>query len=143
MTKKVVLALQGSAREVNAGVRWQAECEDKPMAAEFFSMVASEDDFRLGFRRWTGNDENDRHHHGVVPLQNSPLEIRLRWKSTANDKPRSVGLLRLNLGTLLASHYIRRDGNDQVRLRFVHDRDGGVYIQARRDGPRLLVGQPT
>lgn len=112
------------------------------MSPELFSRVASEDDFGRGFRKWTGNDENGRHHHGAVALRNSPLEIRLRWKFTANGKPRPVGLFRLNLRALLAGGYLRPDGNQEVRLRFVHDSNGCIYVQARRDGPRLLVGRP-
>lgn len=34
-------------------------------------------------RHWTLRDDNDQHHHGIVPLAPDPLLLELRWKSDA------------------------------------------------------------
>lgn len=51
-----------------------------------------------------------------------------------------MGCFRLKLAALLAAGYIRQDRiANHVRLRFFHDHDDGIYIEARQGGPRLAV----
>lgn len=111
-------------------------------STKLFRRMASEDDLRPGFRRWTGNDASGRHHHGKVSLNATPLDLRLEWKNNRNSERRLVGFFRLHLDRLLKHGYIRTDAPGSVRLRFIHD-DGSIYIQARRDSPRLLVAKLT
>jgi hypothetical protein len=98
-------------------------------------------------RRWVLRDDNQRHHHGVVKLSESPLYVELLWKADARSQEQLVGRYRLNLPGLLAEDYVRyeradADGSpsDEVRLRFYRGDRGVVYIQVRADGPALAVG---
>lgn len=94
-------------------------------------------------RKWTGRDDNLRHHHGVVKLSESPLYLELFWRSTANSPIHRVGFFRLNLLLLLLDNYVRKDPIDspgsEVRLRIVHSEDEDFYIQASSDKPRLQM----
>lgn len=92
-------------------------------------------------RHWTGNDASGFHHHGVVALSESPLTLSLQWRVDEDRKPTLVGFFRIDLAALLDGDFIRRDGVGNVRLRFIHAGDGGVYIQRNLSGPRLLVGR--
>jgi hypothetical protein len=102
----------------------------------------SESDLSKEHRDWTGNDESgDYRHHGVVRLSESPLDLRLRWKSAPGAQVKLIGCYRLNLGELLSKGFVRMEGEDTIRLQFVHHQDGGIYIRVREDMPRLRVGQ--
>jgi len=93
-------------------------------------------------RDWVGNDESgDFRHHGVVRLAESPLDLRLRWKTSPNAQVQSIGCYRLDLQGLLSQGYVREEDEDTIRLQFVHDSDGGIYIRVREDTPRLRVGE--
>lgn len=91
-------------------------------------------------RDWRGDDEKGGHrHNGAVRLQESPLDIQLRWGESENSPTKLIGHYRLDLNTLLTEGYIRKDSKPgHVRLQFVHD-DGGIYIQHRAE-KRLFVG---
>ena len=108
---------------------------------ELFALLSEDVGVGHKFRRWTGNDRSNRHHHGVVPLREIPFHLRLMWKSGPGAKPRLVGLYHLNLNALLEAGYIRRDGTASVRLRFAHQEYGLIYIQTKAGCPRLLVGR--
>ena len=92
-------------------------------------------------RSWTGNDTSGRAHHGVIPLASSPLELSLSWRESAQHPSKLVGCFRLDLHRLLADGVIRSEDAKFVRVRFFHDLDGGVYLQTKRDAPRVLVGR--
>lgn len=94
-------------------------------------------------RQWTLREDNNSHHHGIVRLSESPLDLDLSWRSTAADTRQRVGVFRLDLVALLRAGCIRSEpsGSEQadVRLRIVRAKDGGFYIQARQDSPRILL----
>lgn len=94
-------------------------------------------------RDWTGNDESHRNHHGKVPLRESPLRLRLSWKKGPKDSARLVGVFDLDLKQLLKAGYIRSEpkSEDEVRLRFYHDRDGLVSIQVNSKEQGLPIGR--
>ncbi len=106
-----------------------------------FERFQNEEELGPGARHWTGNDENGNHHHSPIRLNQKTLDIHLQWKAADGAPAAEVGCFRLNLPRLLECGYIRKEGADQIRLRFVHDDDGCVYIQTRNDGPRLLMGK--
>jgi hypothetical protein len=88
---------------------------------------------------WTGNDSSGRHHHGKVPRSETLLYVRLSWKANGKAAERLIGNYELDMIALLAAGYIRTDGTNHVRLRFVHADNGGIYIQIRKTGARLRV----
>jgi hypothetical protein len=89
-------------------------------------------------RTWTIRDDNSQHYHGVVRLQESPLLLRLLWKASADAPQQEVGVYRLELDSLLAGGYIRREGaSDEVRLRFMRGDDDLIYIETKSGAPRL------
>ncbi len=92
-------------------------------------------------RRWCGNDESARQHHGVVALSESPLVLELNWRASKSAAKKRVCLVRLELPWLLGQGLVRREDAKHERLRFFHDRDGKVYIQQNLDGPRYLIGR--
>ena len=97
------------------------------------------------YRRWTLRVDNHGHHHGIVDLSESPLYLELRWRASANDSVRPVGLFRLELNELLLGGYIRLEPagsvGSTVRLRVVRDHDGRFYIQTKNDAPRFPLPQ--
>jgi hypothetical protein len=102
----------------------------------------SESDLSKNHRDWTGNDESgDYRHHGVVLLSESPLDIRLRWKSAPGAQVQLIGCYRLDLGDLLSKGFVRMEDKDSIRLQFVHHQDRGIYIRVREDTPRLRIGE--
>jgi hypothetical protein len=95
-------------------------------------------------RRWVLRDDNERQHHGIVRLDETPLCIELHWKADARAREQLVGVYRLHLPELLAADHVRYEkegspGGD-VRLRFVRGDRGVVLIQSRADRPGLAVG---
>jgi hypothetical protein len=113
-----------------------------PKSESLFTLLKSPAELAPGHRHWNGNDRSLRNHNGAVPLAQDPLDIVLHWKASPSAPLRPVGCFRLKLSALLAAGYIRHDRKaKQVRLRFFHDRDDGIYIEARPGGPRLLIGK--
>ena len=92
-------------------------------------------------RRWCGNDDSARNHHGVVPLSSSQVDLELSWKSSKTASAKLIGRMRLDLRALLAEGLVRREDSSSVRLRFFHDHDGKIYIQAKLNEARFLVGR--
>lgn len=106
---------------------------------ELYTRYTTLADLSTQGRQWIGNDENHRHHHGMIPRAERTVDIHLQWKSGADGEPSDIGCFRLNMPALLKSHYVRKDGPDHLRLRFVQ-KNGVVYIQTNSRGPRLIVG---
>lgn len=92
-------------------------------------------------RHWTGNDQSARHHHGVVRLQEDPLDLSLAWRRSADEPGTPVACLRLHLSALLANDLTRREGRGAVRVRFVRGDGNRIYLQRRGDAPKLAVGR--
>ena len=92
-------------------------------------------------RRWCGNDDSARAHHGIVALAETPLVLELSWRASKAARKALVCRLRLDLARLLAERLVRAEDAKQVRLRFFHDHDGKVYIQVKQDAPRFLIGR--
>ena len=111
------------------------------MNGELFTCFLSEEDLGTRPRQWNGNDATDRNHHSLVPLDEHPFDIVLGWKRSGDSPSRPVGCFRLNLANLVEAGYVMKAKQGQVRLRFFHDTDGCVYIQAKPGGPGLLVGK--
>ena len=111
------------------------------MADSDYFQTINESELRSRHRNWTGNDESGRYvHNGIIRTDESPLDIRLKWKSSPTAQVRLVGCYRLDLGALLRAGYVRREGPGTIRLQFAHHEDGSIYIRVRRDTPRLRVG---
>ena len=95
-------------------------------------------------RRWVLRDDNQRHHHGRVRLDEDPIYVELHWKQNARGKEQLVGLFRLHLRHLTDAGYARpEDGeptSDEIRLRFYRGERGVICIQARHDQPALPIG---
>ena len=110
--------------------------------SHLFRRVSNEEASNIR-RDWTGNDESKRNHNGHVPLSESPLRLRLSWKKSPNDSARLVGIFDLDLKQLLRGGYIRYDADSEseVRLRFYHDWDNLIYIEAKSNEPRLPLGR--
>lgn len=94
-------------------------------------------------RNWTGNDENDRHHHGKIPLIDSPLRLRLYWRKNSREPSCLIGIFDLDLQGLLRAGYIRLEpwSENEVRLRFYHGLDNVIYIQVNSKKVALPIGR--
>lgn len=91
------------------------------------------------FHQWVGNNEQG-HYHRRLGLSESPYFLSLQWRENRDAPVYPVGCYELNLAALLKAGYIREDGVDSVRVRFVHAEDGAILLQARRNAPSLYVG---
>lgn len=58
-------------------------------------------------RRWCGNDESARQHHGVVALAESPLVLELSWRASRAAPKALVCRVRLHLPLLLREGLVR------------------------------------
>ncbi len=94
-------------------------------------------------RKWILREDNNSHYHGVVRLDDSPIYLELFWRRTAESPVHRVGLFRLNLPGLLQGRFIRYEPADssgpEVRLRIVRA-EGQFFVQARQEGPCILMG---
>ena len=81
----------------------------------------------------------------MVYLNESPLKIRLSWKSSRKASPKLIGVLDLDLRKLLDDRIVRRERGKSaaIRLRFYHGLDGAFYIQVNSKEPALAVGNVT
>ena len=93
-----------------------------------------------GAREWTGNENSDDQHHGLVSLNESPLRLRLLWQSSDSRETVEVGTFKINLRGLVAKEHAQQKAGLKVRLRFVRSPDGVISIQANDSGPALDVG---
>lgn len=91
-------------------------------------------------RQWTGNDQSARQYHARMPMDLAPFTLALNWRELPSAPAEQVGTFRLNLEILLAHDLVYEDGPGKVRVRFVHAKDGNLYLQGRSSGPRVLVG---
>lgn len=95
-------------------------------------------------RCWNGDDEKGAcTHHGFISKQDSPVDIALRWRISVETPQSYIGTFRLNLVELLNAGYIRTDSyreRDGFRVKFVHGKNGRVYLQKNSKSPRLFVG---
>jgi hypothetical protein len=48
-------------------------------------------DLRATYRNWVGNDKNQNRHHGIIPMSESPVDIRLGWKSSTDAPVTPIG----------------------------------------------------
>ena len=92
-------------------------------------------------RHWTGNDTSNREQHESVPLLDMPMYLRLSWRRDSQSQPREVACMNLDLSGLLSEGLVRPIGADHVRVRFVHDDDGHVYLLRTQNGPRWRVSE--
>jgi hypothetical protein len=94
-------------------------------------------------REWTGNDHGKVRggggdYHGRVRCNESPLNIRLNWKTNDDSPTKSIGTYQLDLTCLLKEKYIRED-HGEVRLRF--QRTGpDIQIAVNRKEHALTIG---
>jgi hypothetical protein len=86
-------------------------------------------------------EDSARHHHGVIPLAASPVTLALSWKRDADSVAAFVAVMRLDLLQLLSDGLIRLERPGEVRVRFVHSRDGRVLLQVNQQGPSVTIGQ--
>jgi hypothetical protein len=110
------------------------------MSISNYFVALSENDLRVDHRRWNGNDEKGRQtHHGVIRLNESPVDLRLSWTGLSVPS-QIVGSYRLDLHNLLRNGFIRPDREPgKVRRKFVRD-GNSVYIRVRQSAPSLCVG---
>lgn len=93
------------------------------------------------YRRWTGNDDTDRHYHIAVPIDDDPLHINLFWRRGNSAPVEFVGTYILNVKRLLSEGYVREDGMNKVRVRICHSDDHLLYVQKRSGKPALAIGR--
>ncbi len=99
-----------------------------------------QESFLHRYRRWTGNDDFEHHYHIAIPSTQKTLYLNLSWKRTSSSNPEFIGIFRLNMENLLSEGYIRKDGNDKVRLRICHGSDNVLYVQTKSGKPALAIG---
>lgn len=92
-------------------------------------------------RTWIGNDDSQRNQHGVIPRWDSPLTLALGWRARTGAPIVPVGTFSLDLECLLSRGLIRHEDTERLRVRFIHDRSGSIYLQVRLRDPRVLVGR--
>lgn len=95
-------------------------------------------------KHWVLRDDNHQHYHGRVDLGDGFVVIELSWKADRRDSAKLVGCYRLDLRGLMDVGAVRPEAKGrrrgQVRVRFRRDDDGVIYLQVRRDQPRIRVG---
>ena len=91
-------------------------------------------------REWTGNENSDDQHHGLVSLNETPFFVRLRWRSPDAGRTVEVGTFKLSLRALAGEGFVQKKDRLRVRLRFARYPDGVVAIQANDSSPALKVG---
>jgi len=99
-----------------------------------------QESFLQRHRNWVGNDATDHHYHIAISCNEDPLYLRLFWKRGRQEPVEFVGTYELHMTALLSEGYIRKDGEDKVRLRICHCSDDLLYIQTRSGKPALAIG---
>jgi len=66
--------------------------------------------------------------------------MRLSWRREGSAPAHLIACLRLDLDGLLKGGYVREERPGHIRLRFVHNLNGSVCIQAHDRGPALVIG---
>lgn len=92
-------------------------------------------------REWTGNDGNRFHHHGIVRLDESPLKIRLYWRSSKDSTKKLIGNFLLDLHGLLKAGLVRLENQDaqKIRLRFTHTNGSFIEISQGTEHQGLRI----
>jgi hypothetical protein len=112
------------------------------MNGKLFTKLYSETNLSSKPRKWIGNDDSQRHHHGLVTFDEEPLDIILKWKSSTTAPPKLIGYFRLYLQNLCDADYVSKPRNGKVRLRFYHASDDCIYIQSLiNNAPALIIGK--
>nr|VFK52651.1 MAG: hypothetical protein BECKTUN1418D_GA0071000_101619 [Candidatus Kentron sp. TUN]VFK52978.1 MAG: hypothetical protein BECKTUN1418F_GA0071002_101527 [Candidatus Kentron sp. TUN]VFK53518.1 MAG: hypothetical protein BECKTUN1418E_GA0071001_101728 [Candidatus Kentron sp. TUN] len=91
-------------------------------------------------RCWTGNDANKRNHHGRIPAGENPVYMELHWKKNKNAQKKLVGGFVLDVAAMEREGYLTRDSGGSIRLRFIHESDGQVYIGNKTD-EKIPIGK--
>jgi hypothetical protein len=92
---------------------------------------------------WTGNDDDQGQHHGLLSANEVPCYIALYWQSRKAGRTVHVGTYRANLRQLVKRGLARQEGKSKIRLRFVRKDDGIIVIQLNESAPLLRVGRAT
>ena len=90
---------------------------------------------------WTGNDDDQGQHHGLLNANEVPCYIALYWQSRRAGRTVHVGTYKANLRQLVKRGLARNEGKSKVRLRFVRQDDGIIVIQLNESAPSLAVGR--
>lgn len=94
-------------------------------------------------RRWTLNESDGAEYKTVVDVSESPLYLKLSWRSDAAGPKTHVGVFRLDLPGLLRSGYIRHEpvgaNGSRLRVRIIREADGRFYLQMRAGEPRAAL----
>jgi hypothetical protein len=90
---------------------------------------------------WTGNDDDQGQHHGLLNANEVPCYIALYWQSRKAGRTVHVGTYRANLRQLVKRGLARYEGKSKVRLRFVRQEDSTIVIQLNESAPSLRVGR--
>lgn len=92
--------------------------------------------------RWNGNDVTGRYTlHGAVPAAKGSFLLALSWTRDRAVRV-DVGCFRLHQEALLESGYIRTDAKPgHNRIRFVHDGQNVLWLQAKAGDPRLALAR--
>lgn len=90
-------------------------------------------------RSWTGRDDNNGHHHGLVPLEDSPIRIAVHWKASDKSPAKYVGNYQIDLRELIRAGFAR-EVNGSAFLRFQSSGER-VEIATKRSAPALVVGK--
>jgi hypothetical protein len=96
-------------------------------------------------RAWVINDVIDQRYHKIVRLSESPLYLQLSWRRDSASPVFQLGCFRFELDLLLQQHYVRKEGpglrDHEIRLRLQRGADKIIYVQIKRDSPKLRVAE--
>nr|VFK21429.1 MAG: hypothetical protein BECKLFY1418C_GA0070996_10939 [Candidatus Kentron sp. LFY] len=91
-------------------------------------------------RCWTGNDANRRNYHGRIPEGEDPVHLELHWKKNGKAPRKLVGGFILDVAALAEEGYLTQDSSGGIRIRFIRESDGYVYI-GRGSDKRIPIGK--
>lgn len=95
----------------------------------------------LGGRKWTGNDDDAGHYHGLLDANEVPCVISLHWQSKRAGRTVHVGTYNISLRELARAGFAQTKPGDKVRLRFVRKRNGTIEIRPNSSSPGLPIGR--
>jgi hypothetical protein len=111
---------------------------DYPLAAD--ASLISRTTSGIDVHEWTGNDDDQGQHHGLLNANEVPCYIALYWQSRKAGRTVHVGTYRMNLRLLVKHGLARQEGKSKIRLRFLRQDDGIIVIQLNESAPLLRVG---
>lgn len=112
---------------------------DYPLASD--ASLISRTTSGTDVHEWTGNDDDQGQHHGLLNANEVPCYIALYWQSRKAGRTVHVGTYRMNLRLLVKQGLARQEGKSRIRLRFVRQDDGIIVIQLNESAPLLRVGR--